>query len=112
MYGCLALCIVGVVALVLIAEIVLPSWTATVEDRFDAEVQADFEELRTQIEEYRRVKGAPPGALSDLPWEERLDPWGRAYGYAREDGGGYRLWTLGADGEAGGRGAAADRELR
>lgn len=48
----------------------------------------------------------PHGYLAELP----ADPWGRPYGYVATDDG-YRLRSLGADGEVGGTGPDADVEL-
>lgn len=39
------------------------------------------------------------------------DPWGRPVTYGRDEGGHYLLASVGADGKAGGEGAAADIEL-
>ncbi len=54
----------------------------------------------------------------DLTWmgpylsevRQLRDPWNRELRYEERDGG-YRLWTLGADGEEGGKGDDADLEL-
>ena len=46
----------------------------------------------------------PDGYLPRLP----RDPWGRDYSYACRDGRHFTLRTLGADGEPGGDGEAAD----
>ncbi len=46
---------------------------------------------------------------AELP---RVDPWGAPYHYERSsDRRGFRVWTLGADGEPGGAGNDADLEI-
>lgn len=67
--------------------------------------------LRTAIAVYEAEKGGPPAKLEELLiptasfpqgfLKERtlpVDGWGRAFGYARDGGGSYRLWSCGPDG--------------
>lgn len=85
------------------------------------QIRGDFNSLEAAIQAYREDHGgvplgtdlgilaAPPEPyLEDLP----RDPWGRPYEYSVGLGGRgnreYSLRTLGADGEVGGSGAAAD----
>lgn len=54
------------------------------------------------------VNWSPSGYLEQVP----TDPWGRAYQYTSPagDGAGFRIVTLGKDGELGGEGTDADIE--
>lgn len=61
------------------------------------------------------LTGAPQGATNwQGPYLKKAmpaDPWGRGYGYSAEAAG-YRVFTLGKDGQSGGDGVNADQEVR
>lgn len=44
-------------------------------------------------------------------WQVPNDPWRRQYLYELRAGGGWRVWTLGSDGIAGGSGEARDQSV-
>lgn len=76
------------------------------------QIQADMETLRHAAEEYRRRMGTLPADAAALygvwrsmggdPEAEPLDPFdGSRYGYDKTEGGAFRLWSSGPDGESG-----------
>ncbi|WP_372794029.1 type II secretion system protein [Pontiella sp.] len=74
----------------------------------ESRARAEIERLRNALEEYRAARGAyPPSAgrsitnvlallevYGDL---EKLDPWGRQYGYSSTNRYQYKIWSSGFD---------------
>lgn len=111
------LAIIGLLATVVVVNVLPAQNSARIQ-----KAKADIALIEQGLELYRLDSGRYPtaeeglaaltaptamgAALKRLP----ADPWGRPYKYAEpgRDGRAFDVWTLGADGEEGGEGDAAD----
>ena len=121
-----------VAILATIAALVAPRLVGSTDRGLRARCRAELYGIARALGQYRLDAGRYPttaqglAALvarpetSPLPrqWNPRgylpappVDPWGNPYAYAATAEHGYRLASLGADGRAGGSGAAADVTL-
>lgn len=121
---------VVLVILGLLASVVVPNVLDYVDDARGKKVEADFSAIKTALNAYRLDNYVYPSteqgleALVDKPslppeprnWKNSgyldelpLDPWGRPYLYLSPgEFGQFDIYTLGADGVAGGEGQDAD----
>lgn len=117
----------------LLAGLAAPRLWGHTADARRARAAADLAEIAQALELYRLEAGSYPTtaqgldaltAAATLPPRPRhwrpggylrrppVDPWGRAYAYARRDGARYALRSFGADGTPGGSGEAEDLDAR
>lgn len=107
----------------LLASLVGPAMFGRVDSSRVTTAEAQMKLLQTALDTYRLDMGTYPEDLEQLresdkrlwkgpyfPKEIPLDPWENPYVYERTDDG-YKLLSLGADGERGGEGNDADVTL-
>ncbi|MDX1404838.1 MAG: prepilin-type cleavage/methylation domain-containing protein [Woeseiaceae bacterium] len=109
---------IAVVVLSLLAAVAVPSYKQFVVRAKNAKAIGDIGSISIQIDKFRLNNNQQlPAALSDLPMDIPLDPWGTPYQYlvmagkvtsgaARKDGklvpvnSDYDLWSYGNDGDS------------
>ena len=86
-----------------------------IKDSVSIRISNDIKVLNYAIADYQQTNGVLPGSLDELVGvqlrELKLDPWGNSYQYDPSKKTEQRIFSLGADGEPGGDGLAAEHYL-